>query len=358
MISISLCMIVKNEEKVLGRCLESICHAVDEIIIVDTGSTDKTKQIAARFTQNIYDFDWINDFSAARNFAFSKATMDYQMWLDADDVLPQAECSKLIALKNELPPGVDMVTMKYHTHFDGQGNPVFTSTRERLLRREQNFHWTEPVHECIPLRGSIHNADIAVHHLKPPGEGTSQRNLKIYEDLAAGGGQLSPRQQYYFARELKDHGFYARAADYFKGFLNGGQGWLEDNIAACYNLAQCYGALNKTQQVLPALLQSFRYDSPRAEICCQVGYYYKGQGDYLRALNWFATAAALPKGDSLGFVLQDYRGYIPHIELAVCYYTLGNLEKAILHNELAGQYKPDNPSVVSNRIFFSSIQPA
>ncbi|MDE6896493.1 MAG: glycosyltransferase family 2 protein, partial [Lachnospiraceae bacterium] len=87
MVTISLCMIVKNEEAVLGRCLDSVKDAVDEIIIVDTGSSDRTKEIAAEYTDKIYDFEWVNDFSAARNEAFSKAEMDYCMWLDADDIL-------------------------------------------------------------------------------------------------------------------------------------------------------------------------------------------------------------------------------------------------------------------------------
>ena len=76
MATVSLCMIVRNEEDVLGRCLESVKDIVDEIIIVDTGSTDRTKEIAGRFTNTVYDFPWIDDFSAARNFSFSKATID------------------------------------------------------------------------------------------------------------------------------------------------------------------------------------------------------------------------------------------------------------------------------------------
>ena len=70
-------MIVKNEEKILDRCLSTVVDLVDEVVIVDTGSTDATKEIAARYTDKIYDFRWIDDFSAARNFAFSKA-MDYK----------------------------------------------------------------------------------------------------------------------------------------------------------------------------------------------------------------------------------------------------------------------------------------
>ena len=87
MISISLCMIVKNEEQVLSRCLDSIADLMDEIIIVDTGSTDRTKEIAARYTDRIYDFTWTGNFSDARNFSFSKATKDYIYCADADEVL-------------------------------------------------------------------------------------------------------------------------------------------------------------------------------------------------------------------------------------------------------------------------------
>ena len=73
MITVSLCMIVKNEAEVLARCLESAAGLVDEIILVDTGSTDGTKEVAARFTDRIYEFAWEDDFAAARNYAFSLA---------------------------------------------------------------------------------------------------------------------------------------------------------------------------------------------------------------------------------------------------------------------------------------------
>lgn len=89
MITISLCMIVKNEERLLARCLDSVADLMDEIIIVDTGSTDQTKEIAARYTDKIYDFEWVQDFSAARNFAFSKATKEYIYSADADEVLDE-----------------------------------------------------------------------------------------------------------------------------------------------------------------------------------------------------------------------------------------------------------------------------
>ncbi|MDF2952174.1 MAG: hypothetical protein K0S18_1757, partial [Anaerocolumna sp.] len=87
MISITACIIVKNEETVLARCLDSLQYIVEEIIIVDTGSEDGTKEIARGYTDKIYDFNWTNDFAAARNFSISKATNEFILVLDADEYI-------------------------------------------------------------------------------------------------------------------------------------------------------------------------------------------------------------------------------------------------------------------------------
>ena len=105
-ITISLCMIVRDEEETIARCLETVEKIVDEIIVVDTGSVDRTKEIVEKYTSNIYDFQWIDDFAAARNFSFSKATQEYILWLDADDVLLEdaQEALKLGLVNEVLPP--------------------------------------------------------------------------------------------------------------------------------------------------------------------------------------------------------------------------------------------------------------
>jgi len=155
MVSVSLCMIVKNEEDVLERCLDSVSGLVDEIIVVDTGSTDNTKEAAARFTDRIFDFPWQDDFAAARNEAFSHATMDYCMWLDADDVIQDSERQKLIKLKEELEPDVLAVMMKYATSFDSAGRPAFLFDRERLVRRDAGLMWEGRVHEVIDVQKGL-----------------------------------------------------------------------------------------------------------------------------------------------------------------------------------------------------------
>lgn len=135
MTSISLCMIVRDEAPVLARILNCVKHIMDEIIIVDTGSQDNTRQIAEQFTDKIYDFHWNDNFSDARNFAFSKASCEYQMWLDADDVITPENQQKLLELKQNL--SADVVMMPYHVAFDAEQNPVYTYYRERILKRSK-----------------------------------------------------------------------------------------------------------------------------------------------------------------------------------------------------------------------------
>jgi len=147
MASVSLCMIVKNEEDVLERCLNSAADLVDEIIIVDTGSTDRTKEIAARFTDKVFDFPWQDDFAAARNESFSHASMDYCMWLDADDLLLEEDQKSFLALKESLDPTVSVVMAPYHTGFDGSGRVTFFYYRERLIKNHTGMCWMGAVHE-------------------------------------------------------------------------------------------------------------------------------------------------------------------------------------------------------------------
>lgn len=137
--TISLCMIVKNEEAHIARCLDSVAELVDEIIIVDTGSTDRTAEIVSEYTSKVYSYPWEDDFSEARNYSFSKASMDYCMWMDADDILEKTEKEKFLRLKQSLSSDTDMVMMKYSTSFDEAGKPSFSYFRERWIRNSAKY---------------------------------------------------------------------------------------------------------------------------------------------------------------------------------------------------------------------------
>lgn len=356
-ITISLCMIVKNEENVIARCLDSVKDIVDEIIIVDTGSTDNTKEIIKGFTDKIFDFEWTDDFSAARNYSYSKSKMDYILWLDADDVILEKDRVKFKQLKQNLDPKVNVVMMKYNVGFDEYGNVTLSYFRERLSKRTKNYRWYEPVHEYLAIDENIINCDVCITHIKSK-TSNQARNLSIYEKIISRGEDLSPRGLYYYARELFYNGRYDDAIKYFNKFLDTEMGWVEDNIQACFNLSICYYNKNDKNMMLKFLLKSFAYDIPRPEICCHIGYYYFDQGDYERAIFWYKLATQLERNSSnWGPVLPEYLDYIPNMQLCVCYDRLGDTEKAVKYNDKAAKYKPNDPAVSYNRSYFESITP-
>ena len=349
---ISLCMIVKNEEKVIDRCLASIAHLVDEVIVVDTGSTDNTKKIVKKYTDNVFDFEWIDDFSAARNFAFSKASKDFIIWLDADDIVTKENAMKILQLKKSLSKKVDAVSMKYHLAFDQDGNPSFSSVRNRIVNREKNFKWIGFVHEYLEVFGEIIQSDAAIIHQKD--KEYSDRNLKIYEKAISLGKTLSPRDKYYYANECLDNRMFEKAIEWYEKFLVEGQGWYEDNIQACGKMADCYINLENWDDAIKSCLRSFTYDSPRGENCCRLGYVYLQQEDFSRAIPWYKLATIVDIPNSSPFINQACYTWLPHLQLCLCYSRLGEQQTARKHNDLAATFAPNNPSVLYNQKYFRS----
>jgi len=193
-----------------------------------------------------------------------------------------ADQSGLRRLKECLDPSVDGVMMKYNTGFDAMRNITFSYFRERLVKRDRHFQWKEPVHEYLEMAGKIICSDVCVTHTKMHGA-PSGRNIAIYERQLSERKELSPRGIFYYARELKDNGRFPEAIRFFNLFLDIGKGWVEDNINACAELAKCYEYEKLPEQQHLALLRSFLYDTPRAEICCALGYIYKFKEDYRQA---------------------------------------------------------------------------
>lgn len=355
MITISLCMIVKNEEEVLRQCLSSVAPACNEIVIVDTGSTDGTKEIANDFKARVFDFEWVDDFAKARQYAFDQATSDYILWLDADDQLSELDMRKLIKLKRELPDEVDAVSMLYHISFDAAGTPNFTYRRNRLVKRERGFRWIGAVHEYLEVGGNILASDIAVRHMKSTKQKlqpSTRRNLEIYERRKARGEEFNPRDLFYYANELKDHGDFGSSILYYEKFLETRKGWVEDEIRACLNLSDCHNALGHPDLAFSAMLRTMNYDVPRPEASCKIGDTFKGKARYREAAFWYRLAFEVKVQDSQGFVLPHYSTWYPHLQLVVCCWELGDQRQAIYHNDKAGEYLPDSPQVKHNRDFF------
>ena len=351
-ITISLCMIVKNEEQTLPRCLQSAGDLPDEIIVVDTGSSDGTVAAARRFGATVAHFPWRDDFAAARNESFQLATRDYCLWLDADDVIEPADLERFRALKETLPPDTDVVMLPYHAAVDETGTPALTYERERLIRRAAGFRWEGAVHEVIVPAGVIRHGDAAVTHRKT-GPGDPDRNLRILEGLRRR-RPLNPREQFYYAREVMYHDRDAEAADALTAFLDDGRGWKEDCVQAALDLASCRERLGQTEQILPALSRALAYGPPRPELCCALGAYFIARKQWDAAAFWYEQALRQPPPET-GFVVPDCRGYLPLLQLCVCSYHLGDTAAAAAFNEAAAQYRPDSALCRQNRAFFEQL---
>ncbi|PKN18022.1 MAG: hypothetical protein CVU71_10890 [Deltaproteobacteria bacterium HGW-Deltaproteobacteria-6] len=200
--TLSLCMIVKNEEKHLVRCLKSVRDVVDEIIMVDTGSTDRTIDIGKIFGAKIFEFPWTGDFSAARNESLKYATGDWILILDADEVLSPLDFKELkdiIHKKSSSPAAYSIITRNYLNNMSvigwmpntGQypeeaGAGWVPSPKVRLYPRRKEVFFINPVHELLEsslkkAKIPIHPSNIIVHHYgKLDMERDAQKGIDYY----------------------------------------------------------------------------------------------------------------------------------------------------------------------------------
>lgn len=347
---LSLCMIVRNEEAHLARCLESVRRAVDEIVIVDTGSTDRTREIAARYADRMADFVWTDDFSAARNASMEIATRDYILWLDADDVLDAKACEKLLALKEELDGSIDAVMMPYHYAYGEDGSVALSFDRERIVRRGAGFRFEGAVHEAMTVGGNVIRADIAIRHTGRHHAQSCRRNLAIYENRIAQGAEMTPRDRYYYARELKSAGRYAQAADAFDAFLSGG-GWMENRIDAYVQRGECLRMTGRYGEAKASFLAAIGL-APRAEAMCAMGACLMEEKKTEDAAFWYRAALACRMPEGSAFVAPQAYGYIPLMQLCVLYDEMGEVYLASQMNEQALLLRPQDAAAQANRAYF------
>lgn len=349
MISLSLCMIVKNEEEVLARCLESIKNIVDEINIVDTGSTDKTVEIAKQYTDRVFHYEWNSDFAAARNESLKYATKDYILYLDADDVILPEDQTKLIELKETLDPNVDAVSMYYNAGTDEFGNVTLQYRLNRLLKRASNFKWKGDCHNYLNVTGEIINSDVSVTHKKS--SHSVGRNLAIYETRKENGETFTARDYFYYGNELRENRHYQEAIESYQKNISLSTGWIEDKVYACINKADCYRYLDDKVNELASLFESIQFaKTPRPEICSRIGFYFQRNKEFKHAIFWYELATKLEHDpDKWSFTYPAYSTWYPHLQLCVCYYNLQDFDKSYQHNELARNYRPEDERILFNK---------
>ena len=349
--TLSLCFICKNEEKNIKNLLESVKGALfDEIIAVDTGSTDATVSILKKYTDKIYYFEWINDFSAARNFSFSKSTCDYIMWLDADDIINPSDYKKLLKLKNKIHEA-DMWLLRYEYAHDEFGNSICSFFRERIIRRSLNIQWDQPIHEYLPLTGVIKREDdIEVHHYKS--HGSSARNIPMLENIVKKDPD-NPRNIYYLGKELFDNNKIEEAKVYLTKFVNMSGSWTENIYNAYLKLASCFQIEKDFYKAKEQCYAAIKNDPLKSETYCKLGEIAFDENNLRSAIHWYRIASNLTRPEHILDIIEPkYYSWLPHLQLCLAYNGLDKVKESALHNEIALKYRPQDARMLNNRKIF------
>lgn len=343
-------MIVKNDEAVIERCLKSVSDLVDEVIIVDLGSTDRTRELASTFTQNIYSFEADQHEKDALSYLFELSTKQFILFLTPNDILFENESKKFVQLKKSINSNIDGISMKLLTNLN-ESNPKMTT---RLVRRNSSYSISgESKDFQINVTGVVIDSDLVIHSL--PYTNDPNHNLKIIEKMIDENIDFSPRDLFYYAKELSENHQYDKSIQYFLKFLRQKQPYSEHNILACYYLADNYHHLHLFELEKNWLLHSLQFEKPQPETCCRIGYYFLENNNYDSAIFWYEEATSYKNKEQLSNIQYSYSTWMPHLQLAVCYDRIGKHQLANEHNELAYSYHPTHASILSNRQYFSNL---
>lgn len=346
--TISCAVIAKNEAHNIPIWYESIQGMFDEYILIDTGSLDGTREVAESLGIQVYDFTWIDDFAAARNFAFSKATKDYIFWNDLDDVFTGHDHFKL--WRDNVMSSADYWLAPYHYASNAQGIPVCTFARERVIKRGLGFEWKYFIHEGILPHASIpisaqYVGTWAVKHRRTVEDSAKDkgRNLGIFERHERSGMKFDPRMQYYYGKELFENGKQADSIAWLKSALADEKLELHDRLLGLQYLSYAYMGCNQINEAMQIAHQGLFLAPQRAEFWVLIGDAYLKQGKMVDAVPYFVAAKSCQYSDSgnrpvVGataiFSHADCYGVYPSNQLARIYANLGDFKKSMTEAEL------------------------
>lgn len=340
--SISLACIMKNESHNLSRFLQSVRGCFDEIILVDTGSTDGSVAFVESINERVYSgdpnwaglpeikirhFEWIQDFAAARNFAFSHATQDYVAWLDLDDELNNS--TAFIQWRDSVMHSAHYWVATYNYSFDKDKKPECVFIRERVVRRDYGFKWEYFVHEgLIQTEGrkfwpqKVNSWTVDHVRTEEDKKTDHLRNLKIFEahDLET----MHSRMKFYYGKELFENGFPEKAGKPLMEALADKGMDQHDRILSIQYAAQSAFSQKAYAQAINLLMNGLQLMLQRAEYWCLLGDVHLATNNIGDARTAYRMALQCGQ-NTLGGALVCYNhayGEYPHTQL--CHIALQN----------------------------------
>lgn len=338
-LKISLCMIVKNEEKYIDKCLKNIHDKVNEIIIVDTGSIDKTKEIAKKYTDKIYDFEWCDDFSKARNYSINKAKNDWVLVLDCDEICSEFDKNKISTFTKNFNNSIGRV--KIINYYGNNSEVKKSSVRLGRLFNRNFYEYFGSIHEQLVPKDNIKvnmlNIDITLEHFGYTEENIIEKSkVKRNEELLLRELEKNPYDPY-ILYQLGKICFiakrYYKALNYFRQGID----LIEDiNLEYVEDLIESYGYSLLNSKKYKEALSLEKYISnyeDLADFNFLMGLIYMNNGFFEKSIGYFNICLTNNEVKTDGT-----NSFMPLYNLGVIYECLRDKDKAIEYYKKCGDY--------------------
>ena len=358
--TVALCLICKNEQNNIAGLMEDACPILEEVIVVDTGSTDKTLSILeekkAKYPNlQIHHFTWTHNFSEARNYSFSLAgNVDWIFWVDGDDRVDPAALKHFKENILDSNPNVEAWLLPYIYAKYPDGSPKTYLTRERFLRKTKNPRWVGAIHETVDIHflRQMNYDNLKIEHNAEGKYIEPRRNLKILTKEFEKDPN-DPRTAFYYAKELFDH-IDPIATEKLIHYINLPYKYWDDEIAARFRLAKTYVAENKLREAIQTVEPIYHLDGTRRRseyyfIFGEVEFKLK---NYEVAIKWYERCLCEPPGPPRVLSLE-YWTWHPLKKIAECYRELGDWEKCY---EYANKVTEVLPGDIGNQLWLKELQ--
>ena len=341
MLPISVCIIAKNEESNIEKCLKPLRAYDWEIIVVDTGSADHTKEIAGKYADKMLDYAWCDDFSAARNYSIEQASHDIILVIDSDEYLAEINTDALLDLALHHPTSVGLLSRDNHYQMNGTDS-VYVDLVERLFSRKY-YHYEGIIHEQVRLREpdrysyGTYQIPLNLNHSGYTGNEEDLRKKAL-------------RNISLLEKDLKVH------PDNPYTYFQIGQSYNmihdDENACLCYSRGLSYDVepseeyvqmmvigygyallhLNRNEE---ALGLSSVYDSfaVSADFLSLMGLIYLRNGQYMNALLEFVKALSCENTHVVGA-----NSFIPSYNIGLINEMMGDTEAALMHYRKCGDF--------------------
>ena len=344
---ISVCIITKNESAKLERCLKSIRQAdpdmLMEIVVVDTGSTDDTIAMAHTYTDKIYEFEWCDNFSTARNFSIEKASCEYILVLDSDEYITEFDLLTLLRITADNPSAVGRITRIDEYMQNGELSRI--NFQFNRFFKKNLYEYRGRIHEQIVFKEDhsasydTFSAPVTILHDGYNGDITKskiERNLKLlHMDLEEFGDDpyilYQTGRGYYLAEN------YVKACEYYGRALEFD---LDTNLEYVRNMVESYGysLINSNNAGtalylfgIPEVYEAFAHS---ADFCFMMGLVYMNCAEFDKAIQEFSKALTLPANT------EGSNSYKAYYNIAVIYECLGDTATAYNYYLKCGSYAP------------------